>query len=202
MTTAGRQMAQKSVKVRKPTPTQRQRLAVKLAKANPNWTGKRILAAAGYRGYTLEQPGRVLSRPTAQVAEADHKATYRETVFARLDATAMANRHIDLALQDDERGVAARTLERIMEEVGVLEVRDQAKLTEAVLMVLLPIVVPHVPADRQSALLTDLEAVRSNRPVIDVTPEPIKAPQPVAVTVTPPTPPVVFQTNAQREDNH
>lgn len=169
------------MKVRKPTPTQRQRLAVKLAKAHPDWTGKRILATAGYRGWTLEQPGRVLSRPTAKMAEADHKATYRETVFARLDPAAMANRHIDLALQDDERGVAARTLERIMEECGVLEVRDQTKLTEGVLMVLLPLIMPHVPADRQPALLSDLEAA-SNRRILDVTTEVEESSRPVAMS--------------------
>lgn len=171
------------MKVRKPTPTQRQRLAVKLAKAHPDWTGKRILATAGYRGWTLEQPGRVLSRPTAKIAEADHKTTYRETVFARLDPAAMANRHIDLAMQDDERGVAARTLERIMEECGVLEIRDQAKLTEAVLVVLMPIILPHVPADRQPALLADLEGART-RPMIDVTPSvdrPSATPEPATV---------------------
>ena len=188
MTPAACSESQKSVKVRKSTPTQRQRLAIKYAMEHPEWTGRAILAAAGYCGYTLEQPGRVLSRPTAKIAEADHKTKYRETVMSRLDAAAMANRHVDIALQNDELGVAARTLERIMEECGVLEVREQTKLTEGVVMFLLPIFLPHVAEDRRAALLTDLEAARS-RAVIDVTPvasELESASHPVSVSALPP----------------
>ena len=124
--------SQKSVKVRKPTPTQRQRFAIKLAKEHPEWTGRAILEGAGYRGWTLEQPGRVLSRPTAKIADVEHRATYRERVLSQLNPDKMADRHVAIATQDDERGVALRALESIMVECGVIEERDQAKIADAV----------------------------------------------------------------------
>ena len=121
----------KSVKVRKSTPTQRQRFAIKLAKEHPDWTGRAILEGAGYRGWTLEQPGRVLSRPTAKIADAEHRATYRERVLSQLNPDKMADRHVAIATQDEERGVALRALERIMTECEVIKERDQAKIADA-----------------------------------------------------------------------
>ena len=89
-----------------------------------------------------------------------------------------------------------------MLECGIIEDRDQSRLTEGVLMVLLPLILPHVPADRQPALLTDLEAART-RPVIDVTPEHLTNAQHIAAPVLlPPPPPVVFQTDAHIKDYH
>jgi len=148
------------------------------------------------------QQSRVKALPEVQTALADQRAMLRAAVLTQYPIADIAKRRVELAKQDESASTALTATDRLLEDIGIRDAQDQSRLTENVLMALLPLILPHVPADRQSALLTDLEAVRSNRPVIDVTPEPIKAPQPVAVTVTPPTPPVVFQTNAQREDNH
>jgi len=114
------------------TGKQRLAYAVKLAKLHPDWTGRRILATAGYKGYTLEQVSRVLGSPTARAIEADVMAKAKAKTFELLTPEQMAERRVSLAKQNEELGVAARTLEGIMVDCGVIEARDRVTIINAV----------------------------------------------------------------------
>lgn len=114
------------------TAKQRLTYAIKLAKTHPDWTGRQILATAGYRGYTLDHPSRVFNRPTAKAIEADVMSRAKAKTFELLTPEQMAERRVALAMQDEERSVAARTLEGIMVDCGVIEARDRLTIVNAV----------------------------------------------------------------------
>jgi hypothetical protein len=134
-------------------------LAVKLAMEHPEWTGKQILATAGYKGWTLEKPGRVLSTPTARAHEAELRVQFRDKLAKEFTLDDAVTGLASLAKSGKNEFARLNAINDCLEHMGVKDPAAKQQVLVLVLQSLAPILEKYVPEARRGEFMADLEAV-------------------------------------------
>ena len=144
-------------------PTERQRAYVRYRLEHPLAPRAEAARAAGYnlaptRVTRLERSLGVLA------ARAEVEPAFHSQLFARFTTEQIAQRQVDLAMQNDNLPVALRAITRILEDTGIVERPSKRRATregaQQMLELLIPVVSEFVPAKR----LPDLRARLADLP--------------------------------------